>query len=213
MDDLRNISPYDSFLNSVDAVNMTALHVLSCNPNSTLDMIRELASKCPDAAFVKTTKIFSYPVDFYLLTKNIVKLCSDGHVQLNYELRDKIKCWLMRNDTGYTIYDLIKSGLRYDHELWDILLAFQGKSMKKELSKRNDVTGLYPFMTAAVSKKRTWERKASDDRKKTNYKLGLIYKLAMVDPTLIVEGKKRALSVELSKEAEIGNYKLKRGRT
>ncbi len=51
---------------------MTVLHVLSCNPNATIEMIQELASKCVGAAFVKT-KSDLYPVDLYLLTKNIVK--------------------------------------------------------------------------------------------------------------------------------------------
>ncbi len=107
-----------------------------------------------------------------------------------------IECWLMKHGTRYTIHDLINSNIKYDYQLWDILLSFQGKSMNTELSKRNGVSGLYPFMTAAVSKKQ---------------RLGFVYYLAIRDPMSIVEGKKRVLEVEVSEEAVIGNNK--RGRT
>ncbi len=52
---------------------------------------------------------------------------------------------------------MIRSGLRYDHNLWDILLAFQGISMNLELSEQYYFTRLYPFMTAAVTNERTLE--------------------------------------------------------
>lgn len=45
INEITAVSDDNPFLNSVDKMNMTALHVLSCNPNASLDMIRELASK------------------------------------------------------------------------------------------------------------------------------------------------------------------------
>ncbi len=64
INELADISVDDQLLKQVDRMNMTPLHVLSCNPNSTLEMIRTLASKCQDAAFV-TTRNGSFPVDLY----------------------------------------------------------------------------------------------------------------------------------------------------
>lgn len=64
---------YSSLNNSVDEMNMTALHVLSCNHNATLEMIRLLVSKCPDVALVKT-KNGSFAVELLLPTNE--KYCS-----------------------------------------------------------------------------------------------------------------------------------------
>lgn len=75
----------------------------------------------------------------------------------------------MQRGIQHNIHDMIRSGLRYNHNLWDILLGFQGISMNLELSKQDYVTRLYPFMTAAVTNKRTLED---------------VYNLAiLVDPT------------------------------
>ncbi len=110
---MTGITLNDPLLKSVDNMSMTPLHVLCCNPNATLEMIRTLASKYPDTAFVQTKKNGSFPVDFYLVTKIIVKV----HLDINnnfvgqYEQRDEIKKWMDRS-THYTIHDLIKYGLR-----------------------------------------------------------------------------------------------------
>lgn len=156
----------NSFLNSVDAMDLTSLHVLSCNPNATLGMIREIASKCPDVAMLET-KSGSYPVDVYLLTKNIVQgRCNYG--KLKYDQSDKIRC-LMKRGIHFTIHDLIKSSLRYDDDLWDIILAFQGTSVDAEPSTHDNMTRLHAYMTAAVANDRP---------------LHFVYKMAMLDPTI-----------------------------
>ncbi len=181
MDRLADIAVDNPFLDSVDKMNMTALHVLSCNPNSTLAMIRELASKCLDAALAQT-KIHSFPVDLYLLTKMIVKNTHDEEKSelKNYDQRDRIRNLLLKG-RRYAIHDLIKVDLQYDDNLWNILLSFQGTSINDELPREDVVTGLYPLMTAAVSK----ERKLED-----------VYKLAIANPLLFAkETKKRGLSV------------------
>ena len=72
-------------------------------------------------------------------------------------------------DCSY-LHKVIKSGLRND--LMEVLLAFKGLSIDSELKKPHHVTGLYPFMTAAVSNKKP---------------LNFVYKLAMLDPTVIMK--------------------------
>ncbi len=171
---------------ALDEMNMTPLHVLSCNPHVTLDIIRELASKCLDAAFVETRNGM-YALEMYLVTKNIVQVSNKNHTRkIVYDQSDEIRS-LMRKGAStsaslagsfncndyyyYNIHDIIKSDIRYDHYLWDIILAFQGMSMNKELFNDDKLTGLYPFMTAALTFERSLEN---------------VYELAMADPTLLI---------------------------
>lgn len=44
---------------------------------------------------------------------------------------------------------MISLGLEY--ELMDLALAMNGTSFKVESSRKNEITGLYPFMTGAMS--------------------------------------------------------------
>lgn len=176
MDEIVNISANHPFLNSVDALNMTALHVLSCNPYSTLEMIRALASKYPEAAFVET-KNSLFPLELYLLTKNIVQgSLNRFHIYIDYSWNQAIRD-LMKKGSLYNIHDLLKTVLiKYDHNLWDIILSFQGTSIDIELSKYHQNTKFYPFMTAAISQTRP---------------LDVVYTMAMSDPILIAKEKKR----------------------
>jgi len=130
IDELADIPVDDPLLKSVDQMNMTPLHVLSYNPNATLEMIQALASKYPDAAFVETKNAL-LPVDLY-----------------------------------YTIHHLIEYVVGFDEKLWNILLACQGSSVNKLLSSHDKITGLIPFMTAAVVNEQP---------------LDLVYKLAIMD--------------------------------
>lgn len=126
--ELADIPLLDPFLYSFDKMIMTPLHVLSCNPNATLDMIQELACKCPAAAFVETEN-GSFPVELYLLTKNIVQGESNvNNGKIVYNQCEKIRSLLQRGAT-YNIHNIIKSDItKNEHKLWDILLAFQGTS-------------------------------------------------------------------------------------
>lgn len=172
IDLLKDIPVDDPFLKSVDKMNMTPLHVLSCNPNATLEMIQTLSSKCPDSALVNT-KNETFPVELYLITKNIVQVQFEesSNCIFNYDQMNEIQK-LMYTGTEYTIHDLIKYGLNYNKKLWDILLSFQGtSSLNEQLSSQDYITGLFPFMTVAVV---------------NNQPLELVYNLAMMtDPTVI----------------------------
>ena len=175
---LTNIPNDEPFLQSVDKMNMTPLHVLSCNPNTTLEMIQTFASKCPDAALVKT-KNDTFPVDLYhlkqlpsLLVPRDDHFLDGGGGVLKYNKRNEIMK-LMNRGTKYTIHDVIECGVDYDMKLWDILLAFQGSSVSEQLSSQDNITGLFPLMTAAVVK---------------DQPLDLVYKLAMVvDPIVFTK--------------------------
>lgn len=91
-------------LKSFDEMNVTPLHVLIGYPNATLNMIKKLASKCPDAAIVEN-KNSIYPVDLYLLTQNVLNVTWT-------EQRNKIR-YVMESGVGYNIYKIIISGVTY----------------------------------------------------------------------------------------------------
>ncbi len=81
---------------------MTPLHVLSCIPNFTLEMIQTLASKFPKAVFMKTKNDTLPGVDLHLVTENIVQgklgVCTNGAFE--YHQRDEIRS-LMDRGTQY----------------------------------------------------------------------------------------------------------------
>lgn len=70
IDELAQIPPVnDPLPHSLDDMCMTPLHILSCNPHATFSMIRDLACKCPFAAFVRN-KFCLNPLDMYLIKKS-----------------------------------------------------------------------------------------------------------------------------------------------
>ncbi len=73
IDSLKDIAVDDPLHKSVDKMNMTPLHVLCCNPNTTLEIIQTLASKCTAAAFIRS-KNGTFPVFLYLELQNIVQV-------------------------------------------------------------------------------------------------------------------------------------------
>ncbi len=107
---MDTISLDDPSLKLLDEMNMNILHVLSCNPNATLEMITKFACKYPDTALVETRN-GSFPVELYLVTRNIVKV--ESNLSGERLIYDKIRS-LMQRGTLYTVHDLIKVGLRYD---------------------------------------------------------------------------------------------------
>lgn len=166
-DQLIEISTNDASLHSVDKMKMTPLHILSCNPNATIEMIKELVVKCPSAAFVKSVNGL-FPVDMYLLTKNMVTYLDLHGNTCTHSESDKIRSLFVRGSNTSPLHAIIKSSLEDD--LMEILLAYYGTSMTEELSNQSKITGMYPFMTAAVSNQRSFD---------------FVYKMAIADPVVV----------------------------
>ena len=123
---------------------MTPLHILSCNPNSTLAMIRELVCKCPNSALVKNRHGL-YPVDLYLINKCIVLYhqTDDTNGDCSYSERNKITN-LLQTSADCLMNEIIRSDL--DYEIIKVLLAFKGTSMAEQLIKSHCVTGLLSIL-------------------------------------------------------------------
>lgn len=165
IDQIREISNDDLSLHTFDEMHITPLHVLSCNPSATLEMIRELASKyCPLALVMKDAKD-NTAQDLYFDSKNMTNPISD-EMTINYL---KSRC---ADNSDSFIHDMITSGLAYDKI--DIFMAFQGKPISPCLSKSHPVTGLLPFMTAVVSHQQ---------------RLDCVYDIAMADSIIQLSSK------------------------
>ncbi len=173
---LAQIPINDPFLHSLDAMGLTPLHILSCNPCATLPMIRELASKCPTAALVKNY-YGMFAIDMYLVTRNMVtyRLKSDEEDdevdgEMTFDEHDDLISLLLKEvvDCSY-IHEIIESSsLRFD--LMDALFAFKGKARDLELSILDRRSGLYPFMTAATSQSQS---------------LDYVYQMAMLNVSIM----------------------------
>mmetsp|Transcript_9380 Transcript_9380/g.11859 ORF Transcript_9380/g.11859 Transcript_9380/m.11859 type:complete len:465 (+) Transcript_9380:280-1674(+) len=171
--ELTEIQSNDPLLHSVDDMSMTPLHILSCNPNATLDMIQVVASKCPIAALVRNSNNMT-PIDLYFLTRSITldHYFEDESHDIDdyptiYNDIENLRFLLHRN-SDRQIHEMIMAGVEYN--VIEILLAFKGTSINSKLTTPYDRTGLYPLMTVATT---------------CEYSLDDVYKIAMADPNVI----------------------------
>lgn len=115
-----------------DTMGMTPLHILSCNPAATCDMIKMLKSYSTP---IKCLNGFS-PIMMFLTCKGLDK----GHDKNNY---------FQTIAQGPKLNDLLKQGLQSEDV--EKLLAYDDEVvLVSEMEKGDDNTGLYPFMTAAT---------------------------------------------------------------
>ena len=119
-------------LDTTDSMGMTPLHILSCNPAATRDMIKMLTC---NSTPVKCVNGFS-PIMMFLACKGL----DQGYDKSNYFHTMK---------HGPKLNDLLKRGLLSEDV--EKLLAYDDEVvLVSEMEKGDGDTGLYPFMTAAT---------------------------------------------------------------
>lgn len=113
-------------------MNMTALHILSCNPNVTAEKIKILKAAYPEAAS-KNNVMGMTPLELFLLCKGIK----------SEEVRRGPPS--MRN--------LMRLGLKYGEleNILSILATYfdNNEEFKYAFTKQDETSGLLPFMDAA----------------------------------------------------------------
>jgi hypothetical protein len=116
-------------LTSTDAMLMTPLHVLCCNPTVTAEMIQMLKDACPDAASMRNV-LDETPLMMYLKCQK--KEYSAYHV----------------NGQLLPLVELLEVGI--DYRLLEVICIFYDEAMfVSELEKEDEVSGLLPFMYGA----------------------------------------------------------------
>ncbi len=107
-----------------DAMGMTPLHILCCNPHATFEMMRVVISGEPSSV-TQMDGTGSTPLELFLRCRNLLGF----HEKF-------VK-------TATTLCDLLERGINYN----DLVILF-GRQVD---SSRNESTGLTPFMSAAAS--------------------------------------------------------------
>eukprot|EP00551_Chaetoceros_affinis_P009595 CAMPEP_0203673660 /NCGR_PEP_ID=MMETSP0090-20130426/13485_1 /ASSEMBLY_ACC=CAM_ASM_001088 /TAXON_ID=426623 /ORGANISM="Chaetoceros affinis, Strain CCMP159" /LENGTH=355 /DNA_ID=CAMNT_0050539365 /DNA_START=89 /DNA_END=1156 /DNA_ORIENTATION=+ len=113
-----------------DAMGMTPLHILSCNPTATPDLIRVLKSVSGSAASIPNVNCMS-PVMMLFACKG-----------LSYDH------YFEEVSQGPSIHALLEQGLLCDDDL-ELLCAFDSLLLS-QFDQMDERTGLYPLLTAAT---------------------------------------------------------------
>ena len=130
-------------------MGMAPLHVLCSNPYATPDMIKQLVSKNHNTVHVRNVNEMT-PLYMYLLTKHVISHVDYQKVSSNdLDGVSEVAIALLDDGAEHDIHEMIGMGLEY--EVMEVILALNGRCIGDELSKKNEVTGLYPFMSGAIS--------------------------------------------------------------
>ena len=117
-------------------------------------MIKQLASKNCNAGQVKNN-VGMTPLHMYLGKKHILTHIDHQNVYQDDEDLSTVSpipaIALLKDGAECDIHQMIRMGLEY--EVMGVVLALNGISIEVELGRRNEVTGLYPFMSGAMLQK------------------------------------------------------------
>jgi hypothetical protein len=121
-----------SILTSTDAMLMTPLHVICCNPNAPLGFIRIIKTAQPNLVLMRDV-MGRTPLQLLLQCRSTTTGCNDGYY---------------RNEKLAPLVRLLENGLTCD-DLEMISLFDDDMILVSELEKRDKTSGLFPFMDAA----------------------------------------------------------------
>ncbi len=129
-------------LTAADAMGMTALHILCCNPRATADMVRVLVENDP-SLLTQTDVTGSTPLQLFLECRRLL-LGEDNDDSAEDEVEESTDINIIP-----TLRDLLGRGIKYD----DLAILFVLVKMNREIdfTNRDESTGLMPYMSAATS--------------------------------------------------------------
>jgi hypothetical protein len=161
-DELSSIESNDPRLIEQDRFGVTPLHIVCCNPQSSVEIIEEVYNKNHDAATIVNVTNMT-PWHMYLIAKGLITygelhamIANHNNVE-NSEARDvsrDVSRAIWREDAiGNNIHGLIGMGLDYD--VYRVTLSLHGVIFYEECNRFSEITGLYPFMLLAASNQYT----------------------------------------------------------
>mmetsp|Transcript_26844 Transcript_26844/g.40314 ORF Transcript_26844/g.40314 Transcript_26844/m.40314 type:complete len:435 (+) Transcript_26844:2127-3431(+) len=113
-------------LAATDAMGMTALHTLCCNPHTTIKMVQIMVEKDPSILAIRDISQ-STPLELFLRCRGFLG-AKQGSISL--------------------FQDVLQNGIEYD-DLEHLLVL--NSDLESDLSIRHESTGLIPFMTALAT--------------------------------------------------------------
>ncbi len=125
---------------ATDAMGMTALHILCCNPNITAEMVRVIVEQGESSSLIETDVTGNTPLQLFMRCRGYLLEDADEEQQAT-EQEEVVESML-------SLYDLLEKGINVK----DLLIFFAlNDNQQIELSLNQDEeTGLFPFMSAAV---------------------------------------------------------------
>ena len=112
-------------LTATDAMEMTPLHILCCNPHATAEMIQIIVEAEP-SLLTHTDVTQSTPLQIYLTCKNL----------------------LQAGQPIPSLHDLLEKGMNCEDLA---IISVLGRNGEIDFLSQDEITGLSPFMSAAVS--------------------------------------------------------------
>ena len=146
-------------LTATDAMGMTALHIVCCNPNATCAVIKAVKDACPVAASMQNVEGI-IPLQLYLEMRGLVKwLIEMKNEEYNLQMYQsaRLEVWEDFHITFDQVFIWIKEKMMQVEDL-EVLLEFNDINIVSLdfASRSNDETtpggGLFPFMEALVLK-------------------------------------------------------------
>jgi len=132
-----------------DAMGMTALHILCCNPHATAEMVQLMVETDPSVLSLQDATGCT-PVELFLICRGLLDLG-----------RPKEEEFTSTNRLSPPLQDLLKKGIKSE----DLHIVFiLNKDLQADVSNTDKDTGLTPFLAAVTS---------------PDSKLDVVYTLAM----------------------------------
>ena len=151
--DKTNIS--NGCLTDVDAMGMTPLHILCCNPNATIDIIRNVKNACPKATSLQNVEGLT-PIQMFLEWKGLRTWIRQSDLKTHHDYDESTKIqrreevWQNFVLSFHDIFSCMK-GRQVNVEALEVLVdVFEdNERVSIDLEGRDESTELLPFMTAA----------------------------------------------------------------
>ncbi len=113
---------------ATDAMGMTPLHILCCNPNITAEMVRVIVEQGESSSLIETDVTESTPMQLFMRCR--------GYLPVDEEEEEEP-----------SLCDLLEKGI----EAKDLAILFAlNDNQQIDMSGKDEETGLFPFMSAAV---------------------------------------------------------------
>ena len=113
-------------LTTTDAMRMTPLHILCCNPHATAEMMNQIMVEAEPSLFTRTDVAGSTPLQVYLTYRNLMQV----------------------GQSIPSLQDLLEKGVKCKDLA---ILSVLDRNDEIDLSRQDEDTGLSPFMSAAVA--------------------------------------------------------------
>ncbi len=118
-------------LAATDAMGMTPLHILCCNPHITAEMVRVIVEQGEPSLLIETDVTGNTPLQLFMRCRGYLPVDADEGVESMPSLNDLLKMGISGEDLAV------------------LIVLNENQEFRTCLYSKDDSTNLFPFMTAA----------------------------------------------------------------